>query len=212
MIDCMLRARAGAELKVLVDHTSSHGAAVTHMRGMLLVKSVENLRKAGLFERYAVNLTPKLREQIEFTLAASWVSVDICEAHYAACDRLALSESEIERLGEMMGEDIGGTMMSVIIKTTRGAGVESTWAALKQCGRFWDRAYQGGGVTLLQAGPKDSVMEFHGLPLAKSRHWRMGSRAFWLGLSRLTARTAYVKLVRPREPDPNRVAIAGSWV
>ena len=33
-----------------------------------------------------------------------------------------------------------------------------------------------------------------------------------MGIAQITARTAYVKLVAPREPDPNRIAIAGSWV
>lgn len=212
MIDAMLRAQSAADWKVLVDHTSSHGRVVTHIRGIMLVKSVENLRKAGHFERYAAHASPALRQTIEFTLAASWVPIDVCEAHYAACDQLGLSESEIERLGEMLGEEIGASMMGLLLKSTRSAGVESTWASLKQCGRFWDRAYQGGGVTLLQAGPKDSVMEYHGISLAKSRHWRMGARAFWLGISRLAARKAYVKLVRPREADAHRIAFAGSWV
>jgi hypothetical protein len=208
----MLQGHSAVGSKILVDHISSQGAAVTHMRGLMLVKSVENLRTAGLFERYAANLTAALREQIEFTLAASWVPIELCEAHYAACDHLGLSESEIERLGSLMADGIGGTLMSVILKSSRNAGVESAWGALKQCGRFWDRVHQGGGVTLMQAGPKDSVMEYHGIPLAKSRHWRMGARAFWLGIARLTSRTAYIKLVRPREPSSDRIAFAASWV
>jgi hypothetical protein len=201
-----------AAVTVLVDHMSSQGPKVTHMRGILLVKSVDNLRASGLFERYAAVLPPELREQVEFALAASWVSIDLCEAHYAACDRLGLSDSEVERLGGLMAQGIGNTMMSTLLKTTRQAGVESNWTALKQCGRFWDRSYLGGGVTLMQVGPKDSLMEFHGIPLAKSRHWRMGARAFWLGIAQITARSAYVRLTAPREADAQRVAFAGSWV
>jgi hypothetical protein len=205
-------ARQNGALTLLVDHTSAEGPKVTHMRGILLVKSVENLRGAGLFERYARIIDPALRERVEFALASSWVPIELCEEHYAACDRLGLTDSEIERLGALMAESISNTMMSVILKATRQAGVESVWPALKQCGRFWDRSYRGGGVVLMQAGPKDSVMEFHGLSLAKSRHWRMGARAFWLAIAQVTSRTAYVRLVPPRASDPLRVAFAGSWV
>lgn len=197
---------------MIVDHTSPQGPKVTHMRGILLVKSVENLRSAGLFERYLRILDPALREQVEFALATSWIPIELCQEHYATCDRLGLSDAEIEKLGAQMAQAIGSTMLSTIIKSTRQAGVESVWPALKQCGRFWDRSYMGGGVTLMQAGPKDSVMEFHGLSLAKSRHWRMGARAFWLGIAQVTSRSAYVKLVPPRSADPLRVAFAGSWV
>jgi hypothetical protein len=205
-------ARQNGALTLLVDHTSAQGPKVTHMRGILLVKSIENLRAAGLFERYVSTLDSALREQVEFALATSWVPIELCAEHYAACDRLELNDSEIERLGALMAESIGKTMMSVILKATRQAGVESVWPALKQCARFWDRSYVGGGVTLMQAGPKDSVMEFHGLSLVKSRHWRMGARAFWLGIAQVTSRSAYVRLVPPRAADPLRIAFAGSWV
>jgi hypothetical protein len=208
----MLSRRSDTALSVLVDHMSSQGPRVTHMRGLLLVKSVENLRAAGLYARYAAILDPIVREQVEFSLAASWVPIDVCEQHYAACDRLGLNDSEIERLGALMAEGIGNTMMSALLKSTRAAGVESNWTALKQCGRFWDRTHIGGGVTLMQVGPKDSIMEYHGISLAKSRHWRMGARTFWLGIARLAARSAYVRLIPPREADPNRVAFSGSWV
>jgi hypothetical protein len=196
----------------LVDHTSGQGPKVTHMRGLLLMKSLENLRAAGLFERYADTLAPSLRSQVEFTLAASWAPIALCEEHYAACDRLGLGESEIEQLGTQMAESIATTMMASLLKSTRQAGLENQWTALKQCARFWDRAYLGGGVTLIQAGPKDSIMEFHGTPLAKSRHWRMGARAFWLGIGQSITRTVYIRLVSPREPDPHRIAFAASWV
>jgi hypothetical protein len=208
----MLSRRRDAESTVLVDYMSSQGPKVTHMRGILLVKSVENLRVAGLFQRYVAALPASLREQVEFSLATSWVPIELCEEHYAACDRLRLSDSESERLGALMAEVIGNTMLGAILKSTRQAGVESIWTALKQCGRFWDRLYVGGGVTLIQAGPKDSIIEFHGISLAKSRHWRMASRAFWLGLAQATARAAYIRLVPPREADAHRVAFAGSWV
>ncbi len=191
---------------------SSQGPKVTHMRGLLLVKSVDNLRAAGLFERYAEGLDPTYKHQVLFTLASSWVPIEICDAHYAACDRMGLADSEIDRLGGLMSEGIAGTLMSAMLKATRRAGGESYWAALKQCGRIWDRSFLGGGVTLLQAGPKDSLLEHHGLSLVKSRYWCVAARAFWASVAEMTSRKAYVKIVPPHKPDPNSIAFAGSWV
>lgn len=208
----MLRERREGESPILVDHMSSHGTKVTHVRGILLVKSLENMRQAGFYERYKSIGGTALRERVESILASSWAPIELCEQHYDVCDRMQLSDPEVERLGESMGQGIGSTTMALLLKSTRRAGVESNWSALKQCDRFWDRSYLGGGVTLLKVGPKDSIMEYHGIPLAKSRYWRTGARAFWLGIAQLTARSAYVRLARPRSPSPDRIAFAGSWV
>ncbi|HEX6242418.1 MAG TPA: hypothetical protein VFZ61_16010 [Polyangiales bacterium] len=208
----MLSARPSGPYTVVVDHQSSHGPEVTHIRGILLVKSLENLRKAELFERYAAELSDTLRNQIEGTMATSWVPVELAEEHYAACDRLALNEPTIERLGALMAESMDSSVMSTLLKTTRQAGVESMWSALKQTDRLWDRLYQGGKTTLLQLGPKDLILEHHGISLAKSRHFRAGLRAYWVALGQMMTKVVYVKLIRPRVPHPHSIALAGSWV
>jgi hypothetical protein len=86
------------------------------------------------------------------------------------------------------------------------------WTILKQNDRLWDRMYQGGGVTVIKAGPKDLILENHGISLAESRHFRAAYRAYWVALGRLSAKSVYVKLIAPREPHPHRIAFAGSWV
>ena len=208
----MLQARPSGPSTVVVDHQSSHGPEVTHIRGIVLVKSLENLRKAELFERYAAELDSSVRAQIEGAMASSWIPVGLAEEHYAACDRLALNEATIERLGALMAESMDNTVMSTLLKTTRQAGVESMWSALKQCDRLWDRLYQGGRTTLLQLGPKDLILEHHGIPLAKSRHFRAGLRAYWVALGQMMTKVVYVKLVRPRMAHPHSIALSGSWV
>lgn len=202
----------GASATIVVDHQSSHGPAVTHIRGILLVKSLENLRKAELYERYVQALDPAQREQVLGAMATSWVPVEAAEMHYAACDRLALDEPMIDRLGALMAESMNATVMSSLLKATRQAGVESMWSALKQCDRLWDRMYMGGKTVVLKLGPKDLVVEHYGIPLAKSRHFRAGLRAYWLALGQMMTKVTYVKIVRPRLPDPNGIALAGSWV
>jgi hypothetical protein len=198
--------------EVVVDHVSAHGPNVTHMRGIVLVKSIENLRLAGLEERYLRELEPDLHEPMRFLIAASWVPIDLAMAHYAACDRMRLDDRATEELGSLMANSMGGTLFNSLLRTTRNAGIESLWSVLKQNDRLWDRMYQGGGVTVIKTGPKDLVLENHGISLATSRHFRAAYRAYWIGLGRLLARVAYVKLIAPREPHPHRIAFAGSWV
>lgn len=198
--------------KLLLDHVSRHGPTVTHIRGVVLLKSVENLRKAGLFERYAAALDPAYREQIEAALASSWLPLAVAEAHYAACDGMRLGDAEIDRLGALMAEGMSNALFSMLIKVTRQAGVESMWSALKQNDRIWDRMYQGGQVTIIQTGPKDLITENRGISLAQSRYWRCGLRAYWMALGKLMTNVVYVKSIPPREPHPHSVAFAGSWV
>ena len=198
--------------KVLLEHVSRHGPVVSHIRGIVLVKSMENLRRTGLFERYQRELPSSLRERLEFTIAPSWVPIEVGEEHYAACDRMLLTEGEISELGALMASSMSDTLLSTLVKVTRRAGIESMWSALKQNDRIWDRMYQGGSVTILQTGPKDLIMENRGISLARSRYWRSALRAYWLALGKLMTKVVYVKQVPPRQMHAHSVAFEGSWV
>jgi hypothetical protein len=201
-----------ANAKLLVEHQSLHGPQVSYVRGILLVKSLENLRAAGLFERYARALPSATLDELVYVLAASWVPVELAMAHYSACDRMELSESEVEQLGARMGENYGQSVVGTLIKAARLSGIEGTWTALRQIDRIWDRMYQGGTTVLFQTGPKDLVLEHTGLPLAESPYFRTALRTYWLYFGRLASRTAYMKIVRPRHPHPHTIALEGSWV
>jgi hypothetical protein len=198
--------------EIVVDHVSPHGPNVTHMRGIVLTKSMENLVRAGLKDRYLRELDPELHEPMRFVIASSWVPIDLARAHYDACDRMRLGDRTTEELGELMAASMGGTLFASLLRATRSAGMESLWTVLKQNDRLWDRMYQGGGVTVIKHGPKDLTLENHGISLAESRHFRAAYRAYWVALGRLFAKAAYVKMVAPREPHPHRIALSGSWV
>lgn len=196
----------------MVDHVSPHGPNVTHIRGLILTKSMENLVRAGLHERYLRELEPELHQPMRFVIASSWVPIGLARAHYVACDRMKLGDRATEELGSLMAASMSSTLFASLLRTVRSAGLDSLWTVLKQNDRLWDRMYQGGGVTVIKLGPKDLILENHGISLAESRHFRAGYRAYWSALGALVAKAAYVKLVAPREPHPHRIAIAGSWV
>ena len=198
--------------EIVVDHVSSEGPTVTHMRGLMLVSSLANLRAAGFFPRYLDNLPPMHREGILYAIASSWVPIELVLAHYQTIDRLNLDQAQVRQLGELMARKVSESILSFALRTLRDAGVETIWKLLGQQDRIWDRMYQGGGVTVLKTGPKDVVLENHGLPLLESRYFRAAHVEYLRAVSSMFTKVVFTKQVRARVPHPHRIAIAGSWV
>jgi hypothetical protein len=207
----MLPARANGDL-VLVDHTSPHGKTATHMRGTMLVNSIDNLRAVGVYEQYCALLPAAQRDHILFAIATSWVPMELALLHYETCEQLDLDELTRRRVAELMAERVARTFFSALLKTVRIAGVSSFILALKQNDRLYDRMYQGGRVRVLQTGPKDFVLENHGLPLVQNRYWRVAYQHYLTAVVQMFTKTAYLKQVRPEQPDPHAIAFAGCWV
>lgn len=84
--------------EVLCDHRSQGSPAVTHVRGTVLISSLQMLKQMGLYERYLENLAKTWRDEVLFAIALSWVPVVVADAHYAACDALRLGAHELTRL------------------------------------------------------------------------------------------------------------------
>jgi hypothetical protein len=72
--------------------------------------------------------------------------------------------------------------------------------------------YTGGSCTLLQTGPKDAVLELHGMPMVRSRFFRASHHGYMRALGRLMGNGSYVRVTNPREPHPHSIATAFSWV
>jgi hypothetical protein len=206
------RPSSAIEVEVVLDYTSPLGPNVTHMRGTLLANSLDSLRAISLYDRYLEMLPPSHREVIPYTIAASWIPIDIALIHYETCDAMGLSEAELEKMGEMMAARVAETFLSTVLRTTRNAGVDSFWTVLKQNNRLLERMYQGGGMAVLKTGPKDLILENTGLPVVTSRYWRRAYVYYMKAIGDMFTKVTYVKLVRPRVAHPHSVAIACSWV
>lgn len=206
------RPSSAFEVEVVLDYTSPLGPNVTHMRGTLLVNSLDNLRTLGLYDRYLSALPASHRDVIPYTIAATWIPIDIALMHYETCDALVLSEEQLEKMGAMMATRVAETFLATVLRTTRNAGVESFWTALSQNHRLLDRMYQGGGMAVLKTGPKDLVLENTGLPVVTSRYWRRVYVYYMKAISDMFTKVTYVKLVHPRVAHPHSVAVACSWV
>jgi hypothetical protein len=196
--------------QTIVEHVSAHGPTVTHVRGMLLVTGRENLRELGVYEQYERLLPSSHRDAIAYTLASSWVPIEVALAHYHTCDQLELDPVQITRLGELSGARMIDTFFGRALKVAHELGAESYWKLLQQNNRVYDRMYQGGGVIVKRIGLKDMWHENTGQPLVSCRFWRSLYLAYMQSIGRAFAKASYVKLARARSPDA--IAITGSWV
>ena len=198
--------------RVLVEHMSSVGPTITHVRGLMLVNALNNLRNVGMFDEYTHVMPPVQLEVVMQAIATSWVPVTHLVAHYEACDRLALTQEHFDTFGRRTAQSVTETFLGLALQRARALGVDGIKPTLSQITRLHERLYQGGGCTVLDAGPKDVVIEIHGFPFAGSRTFRNAWVGYLRAICDAFAKVAYVNLVRPREPHPHRAAAAGSWV
>lgn len=196
----------------MVDHTSAAGPKVTHVRGTLLVNSLRLLEESGHLPTY-LELMPKAElDAVRYAVAASWIPISLALTHYQTCDRLGLSDSELERVGTAASTRIAETFLASALRAARPAGMDSVWFGIRYQGRLWDRLYLGGSAVIVKTGPKDLLGEMRGLPLVEARYFRIASMALNLGLARLLCKTAYIKPARTLTSDPHSLAFALSWV
>jgi len=200
--------------QIVMEYRSPEGAEVTQVRGAVLHASLQQLKQASLYDRYLAALPHQHHEGVLYSLASSWLPLEVASAHCAAVDALGLSERTLEEHGQQIGEQLATTLFAAVLRTalSMAAGSGKGWALLKLTDRVMQRLYHGGCATLLQAGPKDAVMEIRGLPLFTSRYFRNSHHGYIKNLIGLVSTTVYVKPVRPREPHPHSAATSISWV
>jgi hypothetical protein len=158
--------------EVVIPHAKPIVRA-THVRSTLIQSSINTLRNLGYFERYQSQLDPNHADAVLHTLAPTWLPIEVGEAHYAACDALALSPSELMQIGETVGDRIQGTFLSTLSKGASAAGV-NPWFLLGYFDRLWARLLQGGSVELSKAGPKDALIETRSAVLTRFEYFRAG--------------------------------------
>lgn len=194
----------------ICDHVSDAGPTVTHVRGTLIASSLQTLRELGHFARYEALLAREYHDSILFSLAMSWVPVEVATAHYQACDALALDRSQLASMGTIVSKRYADSFFGTILRTSRQAGLEGPWLALRSLGRIWDRIYQGGAILVDRTGPKDAYLEKRGLPLAQIPYFRSAFAAWMVAIGELLVRKMHVRFIPAR--DQRSFALAASWV
>lgn len=196
--------------QVLFAHTSPL-QPVTAVRSTILQMSVNLLRDHGHGGRYLELVDPTYRATILESIVPTWLSLQVADAHYRACDALALSDNDQLAMGKAMGDRIQATYLATLMKTAKASGL-SPMVLFSRFDRAWPRAFQGGSLQLTQVGPKDVVLEVRGAQLTRYSYFR---RAF-VGVVRAAlqlggTRAEVVKEAGFRE-NADVFTIAGSWV
>lgn len=181
----------------------------TKVRSTLITSSIGSVRARGLVDRYAALLPHEHREALLTAVAGVWLPIALGVAHYDACDRLGFSGAEQVSIGQEVGNRIQGTMLGVLLRTAKGAGM-TPWTAILQTPRLWDRLFMGGGVSISKLGPKEGRLEIAGVPLAALTYFRAGFRGLAQSGCELFCERAYVTEVQ-RLCTPTALTLKISW-
>jgi hypothetical protein len=195
---------------VIIPHAAPLVEA-TQVRSTLLQSSLATIRGIGRFEEYVSRLDAKFRDAILHSLAPVWLPIEVGRAHYQTCDALRLTDAEILRVGEAVGDRIQGVLMTTLTRAARNTGV-TPWVLLRRFDRLWQRLFRGGSVEVVKTGPKDLTVEVRKACLTQFEYFRVGfCGVVRAGFKVVGVRTAYVKIVA-WGGSQDRFVIRAAWV
>lgn len=202
----------GSDQKVLLEHTSVNGPVMRNVRGALIASSLQTLRELGFYERYLGKLPERYREQVLYSVASSWLPLEVAEAHYQACDDLALDDADIIRIGEAVSKRIMGTFLGTLMRTGRTFGAAPTpWLVLTQYHRVCERILDGGKYLVIEQGPKDALIQTRGLPLFRSRYFRTATIGMFRGGVAVFSKTCFAREL-PEKSGTDAMTVSLRWV
>jgi hypothetical protein len=133
------------------------------------------------------------------------------EAHYGACDALGLSQADMQRIGEEVGDRIQGTFMTTLVRKARTMGL-TPWLLLGHFQRLWERLMVGGGVALYKTGPKDARIEIHQLSLSRFAYFRTAfCGVIGVGIRLGAGKSVTVRVASARQPE-QLLVFRAMWV
>jgi hypothetical protein len=162
------------------------------VRSTLIGSSFASIRGRGLEARYLTALPTDLHDAVMYTPAGTWIPVAIAEAHYAACDQMALPVSEVVEIGREVARVTQKSVLAMILRLAKEAGT-TPWSLYEGCGRYWSRIFQGSGIGIFKLGPKEARFEVVSCSLARSPYWRIGLRGLLQAVSEPFATKVYVR-------------------
>jgi hypothetical protein len=162
-----------------------------HARSTLIMASIKTVQKRGLFDAYQRALDPAHRATLLEAVAATWMPLDAAAAHYAACDTLGLDADQQTQCGRSTFDESRGTILGTAVRMAKSAGM-TPWQGFTLLQRFWDRGFDGGGVSVTRIAPKDAHITVVHCPLMASPYFRNGLRGLCAALAELFCLRVYV--------------------
>ena len=185
-------------------------APVRNVRSTLIMGAIASITKAGYYDAWYAGIPPQARGELLQMVAGVWVPVGTALAHYRACDSLGLSPDAEAKLGAATLERVRGTLLGTMLRVANTAGV-TPWTLLAQLQRFWNRAFDGGGIQVLRLGPKEARADLVQNVLTETHYHRNALRGLLASVLQLFCQKAYVNERRgPREPGTMSTRV--QWV
>ena len=200
----------GASREVIVARDARRGP-LKAVRSLLLQSSLAELKNLGLFDAYLSHMDAEALAQIQANIGPGWLPSELAVAHYSACDRLALTPSELEEVGTRASKRFQGGMLSTFASAARQSGF-TPWLVMAAYSRIADRMFDGSSAEFVKVGPKDLEVGVRGNPLFGSRYFCSAygvvtrSAFFVLG-----TRATHVRLSRYR-PEEQAIEARIAWV
>jgi hypothetical protein len=142
-----------------------------NVRSTLLISSFGAIRDAGKEKAYLAALPVQYHGVILDAVAGIWLPVEVAFAHYNACGMLGFSHEQQVGMGRQVGERMRGTLLGTIVRMAKEMGA-SPLTVIPQFQRFWNRAFDGGGLSATKVGPKEVHITAEQVLLADSSYWR----------------------------------------
>lgn len=195
----------------IVEHQSPGGPQLVRVRGSLIISSLQALRELGHFDRYRTLLPAERRDALLGCTANSWLTLELAEQHYAACDALSLSEPATRAVGEAVSQRIMGTFLGTMMRSGRSVdAAPSPWIPLRQYGRICDRLLDGGSHVVTELGPKAALIETSGVSLLRFWYVRNAMLGITSGAAGLFAKSCTTSELPAAQPDQIRISL--HWV
>lgn len=182
-------------------------APIRHMRSTVILGAMAAVKDAGHFEKWRDAIPQEPRDMFLQMVAGVWIPIETAMVHYRACDALQLPPEAEVRLGAAVFERINGTIFATASRLANEAGV-TPWAVLQRLQRFWDRAFDGGGVQVVRVGPKEAHAELIQCAVADSHFFRNALRGNVTAMLQLFSRKAYV---HERAHAPGTLSLRMQW-
>jgi hypothetical protein len=138
-----------------------------------------------------------------------WIPVDVALAHYEACEALDLPVEQQVANGRATFDKTRGIFLGTMLSMARESGV-TPWTVCPYFQRFWERGYDGGGLSVTKLGPKEARMDVVQVRLTECRYYRNALRGLTTAVFELFCQKAYVT-ERPGLRAPASMSFRVQW-
>jgi hypothetical protein len=169
--------------EIVIPHELERGPLVG-VRRMLVLSSIAELKDVGLYDRYCACIDSRCLTQITEMIGPGWMPVELAKQHYEACDRLPLSDAQIEEMGVRAGDKMSSSLLVAGAQGARTAGDRDPWELVGAYSRMGRRIYEGSSSQYVKVAPNKLLIEHVGNPLFAIRYFRTAHASFMRGTFR----------------------------